>query len=195
MVGVGPSPYSESLIRWMRRASGRHGCPWLAVWVDGTRPLTAQEQDLLARGLGLARRLGAEVVHATGADVAATLLQVARERNVSQIIVGKANRPVIGRPSNRPEPRWRAFATDHPYQDYGVALAIIVVLTVICWTLEPVVGYTVPALADVVHGRTQRAGVRFHFHPTQVHLRGAGTSRHHPARNVFRCGTEHGAPN
>ena len=172
MVGVGPTPYSESLIRWTRRASGRHGCPWLAVWVEGTQPLTAAEQDLLARGLGLARRLGAEVVHATGDDVAATLLQVARERNVSQIIVGKANRrsrweptladkviagsgdidvcvvrPVIGRPSNRPEPRRRAFATDHPYQDYGVALAIIVVLTVLCWMLEPVVGYTVPALA------------------------------------------------
>ena len=51
--------------------------------MEGTQPLTAQEQDLLARGLGLARRLGGEVVHATGDDVAATLLEVARERNVS----------------------------------------------------------------------------------------------------------------
>ena len=170
MVGVGPTPYSESLIRWMRRASGRHGCPWLAVWVEGTQPLTEAEQDLLARGLGLARRLGAEVVHATGDDVAATLLQVARERNVSQIIVGKANRrsrwkqtladkiiagsgdidvcvvrPVIGRPSNRPEPR-RRFSTTHLVHDYGIALAITIVVTVICWMLEPLVGYKVPAL-------------------------------------------------
>ncbi len=170
MVGVGPTPYSESLIRWTRRASGRHGCPWLAVWVEGTQPLTEPEQDLLARGLGLARRLGAEVVHATGDDVAGTLLQVARERNVSQIIVGKANqrsrwkqtladkiiagsgdidvcvvRPVIGRPSNRPEIR-RRFSFIHPLQDYGFALAIIAVLTAICWKLEPVLGYTVPAL-------------------------------------------------
>ena len=45
MVGVGPTPYSESLIRWTRRASGRHGCPWLAVWVEGTRPLTAPQQE------------------------------------------------------------------------------------------------------------------------------------------------------
>ncbi|MEO5715643.1 MAG: sensor histidine kinase KdpD [Luteolibacter sp.] len=171
MVGVGPSPYSESLIRWTRRASGRHGCPWLAVWVEGTQPLTAPEQDLLARGLGLARRLGAEVVHATGDDVATTLLEVARERNVSQIVVGKANRrsrwkptladkviagsgdidvcvvrPVIGRPSNRPEPQRRTLRMTHRWQEYGLVLVLIAVLTAICWQLEPVVGYTVPAL-------------------------------------------------
>lgn len=171
LVGVGPTPYSESLIRWTRRASGRHGCPWLAVWVEGTQPLTAPEQELLARGLGLARRLGGEVVHATGVDVAATLLEVARERNVSQIVVGKANRrsrwkptladriiagsgdidvcvvrPVIGRPSNRPEGERQDFANANPLREYGVALTLIGGLTGICWLLQPVVGYTVPAL-------------------------------------------------
>ena len=170
MVAVGPTPYSESLIRWTRRASGRHGCPWLAVWVEGTKPLSAQEQDLLARGLGLARRLGAEVVHATGDDIADTLLGVARQRNVSQIVVGKANRrsrwrptladkiivgsgdidvcvvrPVIGRPSNRLEMERRDFKFNS-LREYGIALCIIAVLTAICWQLEPVVGYTVPAL-------------------------------------------------
>ncbi|MGL4400394.1 MAG: DUF4118 domain-containing protein [Luteolibacter sp.] len=170
MVGVGPTPYSESLIRWTRRASGRHGCPWLAVWVEGTRPLTAPQQDLLGRSLGLARKLGGEVVHATGDDVAATLLAVARERNVSQIVVGKPNhrsrwkptladrviegsgdidvcvvRPLIGRPSNRPDVPERISAT-HPFQEYAIALAIIIALTAVCWRLEPVVGYTVPAL-------------------------------------------------
>ncbi len=170
MVAVGPTPYSESLIRWTRRASGRHGCPWLAVWVEGTQPLTAQEQDLLGRGLGLARKLGAEVVHATGDDVAAALLEVARDRNVSQIVVGKAShrsrwkptladrvidgsgdidvcvvRPVIGRPSSRPEMPSRGF-TGSSIQEYAIALGIIVVLTALCWQLEPVVGYTVPAL-------------------------------------------------
>lgn len=171
MVGVGPTPYSESLIRWTRRASGRHGCPWLAVWVEGTQPVSAQEQDLLARGLGLARRLGAEVVHAMGDDVAATLLEVARDRNVSQIVVGKADRrsrwqatladrviagsgdidvcvvrPVIGRPSNLPEQKRRKFAAPGQIREYGIALGIVVVLTGVCWQLEPVVGYTVPAL-------------------------------------------------
>jgi two-component system sensor histidine kinase KdpD len=171
MVGVGPTPYSESLIRWTRRASGRHGCPWLAVWVEGTQPLSAAEQDLLARGLGLARKLGAEVVHATGENVADTLLEVARERNVSQIVVGKTGRrsrwkptladriiagsgdidvcvvrPVIGRPSSRLEQQRRRFAAPNRLHEYGVALGIIGVLTAICWQMEPVMGYTVPAL-------------------------------------------------
>jgi two-component system sensor histidine kinase KdpD len=172
LVGIGPTPYSESLIRWTRRASGRHGCPWLAVWVEGTQPLTAQEQDYLARGLGLARKLGAEVVHATGDDVAAALLEVARARNVSQIVVGKPNhrrlwrptladkviagsgdidvcvvRPVIGRPSNRPESKRREHGNS--LWEYAWVLAIILALTIVCWWLEGLAGYTVPALVHL----------------------------------------------
>ncbi|MES2922897.1 MAG: sensor histidine kinase KdpD [Verrucomicrobiota bacterium] len=170
MVGVGPTPYSESLIRWTRRASGRHGCPWLAVWVESSKPLSPPEQDLLTRALGLARRLGAEVVHATGDDIAASLLELARDRNVSQIVVGKPDRtsrwkptladriiagsgdidvsvvrPVIGRPSGREESK-RSSITPNQFQEYAIALLLIVILTGICWQLHPVVGYTVPAL-------------------------------------------------
>jgi two-component system sensor histidine kinase KdpD len=171
MVCVGPSPYSESLIRWTRRASGRHSCPWLAVWVERTQPLTAAEQDLLARGLGLARRLGGEVVHATGDDVAATLLEVARDRNVSQIVVGKANRrarwkatladaiiagsgdidvcvvrPVIGRPSTRPQPLRRGQPAPNLLREFAMVMAVVVGLTAVCWQFEWVAGHTVPAM-------------------------------------------------
>ncbi len=171
LVGVGPTPYSESLIRWTRRASGRHGCPWLAVWVERTQALTAAEQDGLTRGLGLARRLGAEVVHATGDDVAATLLEVARDRNVSQIVVGKSNRrspwrrsladaiiagsgdidvsvvrPVIGRPAARPEPPPQSLPITGRLHEYGLVFAIIAGLTAACWQFERVAGYTLPAL-------------------------------------------------
>ena len=170
MVGVGPTPYSESLIRWTRRASGRHGCPWLAVWVEGTQPLTDQEQGMLTRSLALARKLGAEVVHATGDDVAASLLRVARERNVSQIVVGKSSRrwfwkptlgeriiggsgdidvsvvrPVIGRPSKLPE-RQSASRTTGLARECLWVLAIIAGLTVVCQGLEKAGGYTLPAM-------------------------------------------------
>jgi len=173
LVGVGPTPYSESLIRWTRRASGRHACPWLAVWVEGTSPLTDKEQEFLARGLGLARRLGGEVVHATGDDVAATLLDVARERNVSQIIVGKSGRralwkpsladriiagsgeidvsvvrPVLGRPSGPAASRQPGYArgATHRLREYGFVVALLGVLTLVCWQMAWVAGYTVPAL-------------------------------------------------
>jgi len=171
LVGVGASPYSESLIRWTRRASGRIGCPWLAVWVERTQPLTPQEQDLLARGLGLARKLGGEVVHATGDDIAEAILQAARERNVSQIIVGKPSRhsrwkssladkiiagsgdidvcvvrPMIGRPSGKPIERAKPPLPTHHALEYGKAFLGTAMLTAVCWGLQPVAGYTMPAL-------------------------------------------------
>ena len=89
LVGVGPSPFAESLIRWTRRAATRLGCPWMVVWVEGSRALSPVEQERLARALGLARRLGAEIISVTGEDLAEALLRVARERNVTQIVVGK----------------------------------------------------------------------------------------------------------
>ncbi|MBN8458474.1 MAG: sensor histidine kinase KdpD [Verrucomicrobia bacterium] len=171
LVGVGPSPYSESLIRWTRRASSRHGCPWLAVWVETTRSLSAIEQDYLSRGLGLARKLGAEVVHATGDDIAVALLEVARDRNVSQIVVGKpsrrrwwkatlsdriisasgdidvcAVRPVIGTHSNRADSSGASGSGRNILSEYAIGSGIVVVLTGICWWLESVAGYMVPAL-------------------------------------------------
>lgn len=171
MVGVGPTPYSESLIRWTRRASGRHGCPWLAVWVEGTSPLGETAQELLARGLGLARKLGAEVVHATGDDVAAALLHVARDRNVSQIIVGKSDRrlfwkptladkiiagsgeidvcvvrPVIGRPVANRNPQRAIPANPGLPGEFAVVLGAITLLTAACWQFARFAGYTMPAL-------------------------------------------------
>ncbi|OYW31121.1 MAG: hypothetical protein B7Z47_01980 [Chthoniobacter sp. 12-60-6] len=99
MVGVGPSPYAESLIRWTRRAATRLNCPWLVVWVEGSHVLTPIEQDRLTRSLGLARKLGGEVVSVTGENISEALLQVARERNVSQIVVGKPEKGGMWRKS------------------------------------------------------------------------------------------------
>ncbi len=171
MVAVGPTPYSESLIRWTRRASGRHGCPWIAVWVERTQPLTAQEQELLGRSLNLVRRLGGEVVHAMGESISEVLLDVARERNVSQIIVGKTSersrwkasladriingsgdidvcvvRPVLGRSAAiPPREKRRPFDGNFARELTGVLL-ISGSITALCWWLEPVIGYTMPAM-------------------------------------------------
>lgn len=93
MVGVGPSPYGESLLRWTRRAATRLNCPWLVVWVEGLDELTQEEQERLSQTLGLARKLGGEVVSVTGENIAEALLRVARERNVTQLVVGKPDQP------------------------------------------------------------------------------------------------------
>src|SRR5512140_1790705 len=89
LVAVSASPTSAALVRWTRRLAGELQAPWLAVYVELTQPLTADEQTRLARHLALARELGAQVFTTTDDDVARGLLRVAREQNATQLVVGK----------------------------------------------------------------------------------------------------------
>ncbi|HEX9047668.1 MAG TPA: two-component sensor histidine kinase, partial [Verrucomicrobiae bacterium] len=89
MVAVGPSPLSESLIRWTRRMADSLRCPWLAVHVEGSRPLEEAAQGRLEKNLALARTLGAEVIDTADEDLARGLLRIARQNNVSLIVLGK----------------------------------------------------------------------------------------------------------
>jgi two-component system sensor histidine kinase KdpD len=89
LVAVGPGPLSEPLIRWTRRmADGLH-CRWLAVHLEGSRALSEAAQVQLEKNLATARELGAEVFTSTDDDLVSGLLRVAREQNVTQIVVGK----------------------------------------------------------------------------------------------------------
>lgn len=89
MVAVSASPFSESLIRWTRRMADSLQCPWVAAHVENTRPLDEANQLRLEKNLAFARSLGAEVIYTADENLARGLLRVARENNVSQIIVGK----------------------------------------------------------------------------------------------------------
>ncbi len=89
LVAVGPSPFSEQLIRWTRRMAYNLEADWLAVYVETSRALTADQRATLTRNLELARDLGAEVVTTAGDDIPGTLLNIARQRNVAQVVMGK----------------------------------------------------------------------------------------------------------
>jgi two-component system sensor histidine kinase KdpD len=89
LVAVGPSPLSEPLIRWTRRMADDLRSPWLAVHVEGPQSLTEAAQTRLSKNLDTARELGAEVITTTDEDLARGLLRVARERNVTLIVLGK----------------------------------------------------------------------------------------------------------
>jgi len=89
LVAVGPSPLSEPLIRWTRRMADELRCPWLAVHVEGPQSLTGAAQTRLSKNLDAARELGAEVITTTDEDLARGILRVARERNVTLIVLGK----------------------------------------------------------------------------------------------------------
>src|SRR6266568_4105555 len=89
LVAISPSPLSESMARWTRRLADNLQASWLAVYVDIGMPLSEEEQVRLQNNLTLARELGAEVITTIGQDLVAALLRVARQHNVTQIVVGK----------------------------------------------------------------------------------------------------------
>ena len=89
LVAVGPGPSSEPLIRWTRRMADGLQCRWLAVHVEGPQSMTSSAQAQLEKNLATARELGAQVMTTTDDDLVRGLLRVARELNVTQIIVGK----------------------------------------------------------------------------------------------------------
>ncbi len=89
LVAVSASPFSESLIRWTRRMADSLQCPWLAVHVESSRLPDEAAQSRLEKNLSLARTLGAEVIDTADENLARGLLRIARQNNVSQIIVGK----------------------------------------------------------------------------------------------------------
>jgi len=189
LVGVGPSPYAESLIRWTRRAAARLDGPWIVAWVEKSAPLSPAEQEVLTRALGLARRLGGEVVSLTGDDVAEALLRLAQERNVSQIVVGKPEKRFLGssladriiaesgdidvcvvRPLAGREGTGKTVvpppATVSNVAEYSWALTITFVLTSLSWGLLPHTGYTFAALMLLLG--VMVAGVKFSRGPVLV---------------------------
>ena len=91
MVCINMKPRGLRLIRAARQmAAGLHA-KWIAVYVQIPRHLRQPqtERDRLVQTLRLAEQLGAEVVTLTGDNVAQELLNYARSRNVTKIIVGK----------------------------------------------------------------------------------------------------------
>src|SRR6476620_1004945 len=94
LVAVSASPYSERLIRYTRRLASSMEASWIVANIEGPRPLSQEEQTRLTRYLALARQLGAEVISTPGHDIGETLIRVARQHNVTQIVIGK---PLGGR--------------------------------------------------------------------------------------------------
>lgn len=89
LVAISPSPFSTSMARWTRCLADNLQATWLALHVDTGRPLSDEDQTRLQANLALARELGAEVITTTDQDIVAALLRVARQHNVTQIVVGK----------------------------------------------------------------------------------------------------------
>ena len=90
MVAVGPSPYSEQLIRWTRRIAATMEAPWIAVYVQASRPLSGTAEKRLKKNIALAQELGATLVTTADDDIARALIRAAHQNNATQIVIGKS---------------------------------------------------------------------------------------------------------
>ena len=94
LVCVDESVDAERLVRVAARPAERRGAAWVAVTVENTRSyaLTEEKKDYVSKALRLVSQLGGETTILQGEDVVSTILRYARERNATQIIVGRASR-------------------------------------------------------------------------------------------------------
>lgn len=92
MVAVGYSDVSETLIRTTRKLAYNLDAPWIAVHVSCNELVSDHEKALLKKNLDLARNLGAEILTIAGTNVADVLIRTARQKDVTEIIVGRAKK-------------------------------------------------------------------------------------------------------
>lgn len=91
MVCVGPSPFSQKLIRSTRQLANNLDVEWIAAYVamPGHARINEDIQDQITNNLALAQQLGAKVVTLSGSNVAKTLIDYATTHHVTKVIVGK----------------------------------------------------------------------------------------------------------
>jgi len=168
LVAVGADAHAESLIRWTRRIAGEMDCPWIAVHVERDGSLDPPIKEQLTKNLSLARQLGGDVITTSGHRVSDALLRVARERNATQIIVGKPTRSpwllwLTGRSPAYDLIRQSGYIDVYvvqpekgalkerstrilvrsalPANEFLVAGALTLLVTGVAWLIEPITGY------------------------------------------------------
>jgi two-component system sensor histidine kinase KdpD len=91
LVCVNEQDITQTVIRTARRIAEHRRIPWIAVHIETPRALSLSDaaKTRVEQNLRLAQRLGAETLSAPGTDLIATLLELARARNATQIVVGR----------------------------------------------------------------------------------------------------------
>src|SRR5438309_7810062 len=172
LVAVSASPYSERLIRYTRRLASSMEASWVVANIERPRQLSQEEQTRLTRYLALARQLGAEVISTPGTDVGEALLRIARQHNVTQIVIGKplatswlyfwrrnplrwlvrhsGNIDIHMIPSEESAQPRRETIEERlaraPWRDFGIALAIVAAVTGLSLSIFAYTGYSAVAL-------------------------------------------------
>jgi two-component system sensor histidine kinase KdpD len=94
LVCVGPSPTTSRVIRTAKRMATALDAPWIAMSVDLTgAPDSSPGKQSISQHFRLAERLGAETVTLAGQNVTDSIIEYARSRNVTKILIGRTDQP------------------------------------------------------------------------------------------------------
>ncbi len=203
LVGISPSPYSTHLIRWARRVSYTMDASWIAVYVETSKSLNEKEKEQLSKNIKLAGELGAEIFTTSDEDIAGALIRVAREQNVTQILVGKPERHLFSSASRhlndliershnldiyivgheetdtQGKNRQGFFQIQSAFPQYLIASAIVLIVALICFPLSQYIGYRTVSLIILltVSLLPLRMGPgRFSWRPDSAHSHGTSSS-------------------
>lgn len=98
LVGFSGSPSSERLLRITHRMASDMGAQWYAVYVQSTRQqieISEKTNNQLNKNIRLAEELGAKVVSLSGNFIADTIINFAKENNITLIVAGLSHRSRI----------------------------------------------------------------------------------------------------
>ncbi|WP_292426403.1 sensor histidine kinase KdpD [Methanoregula sp.] len=165
LVCIGPGPLAERLIRSGRRQADRINARWCAIYVETPtyHRLSQKAKEQVDRSLQLAEKLGATTASLFGINVANTVLDYARQHNVTRIIIGKTLRPrwqefvfgsvvdqlihnsglidvyVISSGKDLPEKpvNLEPLLPATPPRDYVDSLVLVVAVTILSWLIHP----------------------------------------------------------
>lgn len=170
MVTIFASTQSEALIRWTRRIADMMGATWIGAYIEKNEPLSDEELGLLATNMALVKELGGEVMTTKEDDVVNGILYLARQNDVTQIIVGKSNKGFFsslffGSIMNKliqksgdidvycvsPQPesqagfiekKARPFMRDFfPFEEMGWLTFFLIITLAFASAIEPIIGY------------------------------------------------------
>lgn len=98
LVGFSGSPTSERLLRITHRMASDMGAQWYAVYVQSARQqveISDKARSQLDKNIRLAEELGAKVVSLSGNVIADTIINFAKENNITLIVAGLSHRSRI----------------------------------------------------------------------------------------------------
>jgi two-component system sensor histidine kinase KdpD len=94
LVCIGPGELAERLVRAGRRFAAALHADWVVAYIETPQlqRLPAAERDAVMQNLRLAESLGATTVTLGAQQMSVTILEYAREKNVTKILLGKPTR-------------------------------------------------------------------------------------------------------